>query len=670
MKPPIFTPVLVLGLAAAACGDPASEPSFEADAVRSAESEEALAEALAREAELEDARATTVAALPFRRITESRFFDDGSDALCIHAVDGRRVDVHRSLFVHDLATLGDGVFALTRTLDQLAEQINRTRVRPRVSAEALFRDLWDTQNHEKEAVTPEGAQCSDNDETINGFPYSCPRAEGVEARRVTRDHIDDYIPIALVNRFDLAHEGWLNCGEYRIIYALTDRGPVPYVEDRPQPSGRNFIIFEAVLPNPSPGCKDGCRPVAEFWAGLSLDENPASRTEKLSGFFYEGLPGFNPVVHVDHYSSKGTPSGYTSAGGGQIRTNQFMQGPWTLKEFRTLIDCDRDACEFQFVPDTVKLNPFARLWSPYGPGDDFDGRALEFRAAIAAQVDELGSGSHPASLSYALEDRFNGAQSEVTNALPVRAPPTQGDTDYCAAFDCGTKSHHYLAAPLAAFNAETGANLTATHIVNRATALACAGCHQPTTFGLHLPEALGPEESSKLRSWPLSAGFVHVNEQSLVPMPNPAVFGGLPGFALSPALTDAFLPARRDVLERFLAEPDCACGRVIPVPIPPIDVSELVPFVPQTPIDLESSLELHALDLELEHAFEDAAEQANVEVRPLHPRVTDAPAIETLGVTDGLTDPRARATARAEAIREHLANVPPRRTVTGSFAVH
>ena len=55
----------------------------------------------------------------------------------------------------------------------------------------------------------------------------------------------------------------------------------------------------------------------------------AARGKALHDFFLKGLPkdGIGPVVDASHYA--GGPAS------GQIRTNQFMQPHWTLREFKT-----------------------------------------------------------------------------------------------------------------------------------------------------------------------------------------------------------------------------------------------------------------------------------------------------------------------------------------------
>jgi hypothetical protein len=214
--------------------------------------------------------------------------------------------------------------------------------------------------------------------TLNGFPINCPRAEGQEAIGSDADlktRIGEYKVLALVNRLDLAHQGWRNCGEHRIVYGKAA-------------GGKNFIIFEAVLPNPKPGCREGCVPVAEFWKSLSAIDDAKVRAQKLEEFFFTGkaLPGVRPVVHVNHYSANGVSTGYGSSGSGQIRTNQFLQGPWNLKEFKTVVDCSVTPCVFAIVPITMKVNPHGTLWNETTPIRARGFRTTRWRDRAAQQL--------------------------------------------------------------------------------------------------------------------------------------------------------------------------------------------------------------------------------------------------------------------------------------------
>jgi hypothetical protein len=82
----------------------------------------------------------------------------------------------------------------------------------------------------------------------------------------------------------------------------------------------------------------------------------------------------------------------------------------------------------------------------------------------------------------------------------------------------------------------SGSNLTQEQVIARATAMTCAGCHNPSSFGLTNQNAIGPGER-----WPDTLGFTHINEFS---------FNGV--FPLSSALTDNFLPVRKEEFRQYL----------------------------------------------------------------------------------------------------------------------
>jgi cytochrome c553 len=54
---------------------------------------------------------------------------------------------------------------------------------------------------------------------------------------------------------------------------------------------------------------------------------------------------------------------------------------------------------------------------------------------------------------------------------------------------------------------QLGSNLTSTQVVNRAVAMTCGGCHEPSAFGLTVANSVGPGQS-----WPGTLGFTHVSE--------------------------------------------------------------------------------------------------------------------------------------------------------------
>lgn len=516
----------------------------------------------------------------FRKLDVSRLsvlrglgFEDG--ALCVAPVPiaAPDIDVHRSLFVHDDATLSAGNFSLRRTLQKLATDV--AAAAPGTTPETIFKQFWDTQNDTANQETPGNPHCSDNNGKINGIPLNrCPRPEGIEASGTAADIVsridNDYRPIALVNRIDLADQSWKNCGEHRIVYGKNS-------------NIKNLIIFEAVLPNPKPGCRSGCRDVTEFWLDLSSDSSPASRAAKLENFFYNGLPGFRPVVHTNHYAS-GVSSVYGASGSGQIRTNQFLfragmpPTVWTLKEFRTLLSCAGGTCDYDFFPTSVKGNPYGVLWNrdiatgaatPTAPFENtyatpipgVAALATDFQGDVIAQVTaSLLANPDLNSITYQVDANKNSAESQSQNPTFDHYP-----NQFAGAADATFRTNLNTVA--------AGFGLTGAQVVNRAMAVSCAGCHLPNGFGLTNANAIGPG-----MSWPSALSFVHV-DTPLVSISghagfDPAQFGGnTQGFNISPALLNTFLPARRNALTNLANQEVCDCVRK------PIGPSRLSPSV-------------------------------------------------------------------------------------------
>lgn len=589
------------------------------------------------------------------------------------ATPAAAIDPHRSLFVHDRPTLDGKDFSLKRTLGQIAAQI--APIVPGTTAVSIFRQFWDTQNSPP-GVLPAGPHCTG---TLNGFPINCPRNEGSEAVG-TDAQIDarmaEYRPIALVNRLDLAHQGWRNCGEHRIVYGKSG-------------AGKNFIIFEAVLPNPRPGCREGCVPVAEFWKSLSAENNPATRAQKLENFYYSGLPGFRPVVHVNHYDASGVTSSYGSSGSGQIRTNQFLQTgtfqPWLLKEFKTVIDCGALPCKFAIVPTMVRVNPHGTLWN----ADVVTAPAADFRADTLLQTARLGSGNLMG-ISYGVDLANDSGQS-------MSLADVGFVDDYRVQMN-GAADASFRTALV------TG-SLTADQMANRALTQSCAGCHQPGTFGLDAPNSIGlvltppgsPVPSIDL--WPaaVQAGFVHVDVPTNV-LPelaaNPAAFGAGQGQEISPALLQFFLPDRKNFLLGQLNAPRCHCKRRFRFLdltrrrlATEIEARVRARFEPRLTALDRRTLELQATSkageefVGIERERESLmAEHDKALIDALRQRGITLPDDEALQLKPQVMKLKAASAARGSAVREgdlRIAEVnqllrrePPRRTVTGSFRVH
>ncbi|MEE2679665.1 MAG: hypothetical protein VX546_13880 [Myxococcota bacterium] len=469
------------------------------------------------------------------------------------------VDPRRSLFVTELDVVQSAI-----SLEDVMTKLVADSGDPNLTPDLLWAQWWDTQNQGPGLGL--GANCDDavnaqGEATINRFPIQCPRNEGTEINvdPFTPDTGSFYEPIALVNRFDLAPTDGANCGEYRVIFARHSGAT--------NPLHRNLVIFEAVLPNPSPGCGlAGCRGIAKFWTGLSRVDDPALRADALRRFYLEGFPsrGIPPVIHARHFGP----------GTGQVRTNQFMSGSelrrWQLREFKLAQLCDgaTGSCAFQFVPVTVKTNPFGELF------DDTTGspRAAKFQRHYLTQVKNL-SKADVNGFFAEVPDRFNAGQSN-----------SQGDeNDYTEHFVPGGRFEAALEQRLQLL----GVRLTPEHLVRRSMALSCAGCHQLSN---NLPESdLGGIK------WPRSLGFVQVSEALT------DTNDGSEHFRISPALEDVFSPHREAVFEKYLNKVSCSgC----PVPVIAAMEPPVLPLlesieIPEGAAVVEVSEEVRRLDTEL-----------------------------------------------------------------------
>jgi hypothetical protein len=485
----------------------------------------------------------------------------------------------------------------------------------------VFRDLWDTQNPVASAATPTGAHCDDNATTLNGFPNACRTTDGNQAKAANlAAEINTYRAVGLVNRLDLAADGWKNCGEHRIVYGREGAG-----------NDRSFIIFEAVLPNPRPGCQSGCRAVAEHWYALSTIDDAAERARRLERLFYTGLPGYRPVVHVDHYSAKGTSTGYGNSGSGQIRTNQFLQQPWMLKEFKLALDCSLRPCKLAVVPIPVKVNPDGNLWR-----ERTTGLANTFQQSVVlSQVANL-----------AVND-LNGFSYQV----PLAFDAARSNSQTGGLADDYLESYTSTAGVAGGFRNQVRdavpAALTEQQFVNRATALSCAGCHQPSTFGLLNEDSIGAG-----MAWPASAGFVHVKAEATAGV-----------HELSPALTTVFLPERAKNLASFLSSPACLCLDKR-IQIPEARLREALPNEPRGPEDLR--LAEQKLKVQIDR---DRLQQGQPALPSLEPDLRAQPLVleevRAAGKSEIL-----RAAALRRSVLKIVAEEPPRRTVSGSFRVH
>ncbi|WNG25436.1 hypothetical protein F0U62_16520 [Cystobacter fuscus] len=370
--------------------------------------------------------------------------------------------------------------------------------------------------------------------SINGWPILCPRSVGDEAA-ATNDPFSDplaanaYMATTLSNRFDLAPPDGSDCGEYRLVFAR--RSGIPGGGR----SGfeRNFIIFEARLPNPHPEQgRQACIPVVQFWLNQSdPSKSPATRASELHDFFFNGLPGgFEPVIHIDHYGARGGPHS------GQVRTNEFLLGltdpinAWSLREFRLLHGTSGNP-SLKFVPSFVKDNPSAKL---FVPGTSADPRVTGFQDSFfldavnrLASTDDLNRFAYPSALPTTME-------AGESLMIPLQ-------NNYLNAFGSGGTLKTRIQNKLDAL----GSTLTPEQLVARAQSLSCAGCHEPVDGTASPSSELDVGLSAP---YPKTLTFTHTSEQK-------EAIPGAPGrerFLISNALTQVFIPFRQQVMTDFL----------------------------------------------------------------------------------------------------------------------
>jgi len=432
------------------------------------------------------------------------------------APDGRPqldIDPRRSLAITEQPIVSR--FSLERVMRQLIATSGVSNLTP----VAFFQQWWDTENP-KPGVGP-GPHCDDtSDENgtpmLNGYPITC-RPAPAEGGQATCDPFSDpestcsYIPVGLFMRFDAAPAKGSNCGEYRIVYAKQT--------GRALGSDRNLLIFEAALTNPHPELGiEGCRRFVSAWADLSNTSDIGARADVLEAIYFRGYQDFDPVVQWSNF-------GDNADGAGQVRTNQFVQPEtsraWSLREFKIRKECADANCTLRFVPVTDKTNPFGPLFDYASTNPN----AAAFRTEFLTKIEGLaapaldGIGMHSSEV-------FNSAQSQASGGT---------ETNYVVNF--GTDATAFRGDIQARLTA-LGSTLLPEDVVMRAQAMSCAGCHRLSS---------GKPIGGNL-TWPASIGFTHISERDV----DLEFMDGVTRYRISPALTDAFLPHRKQLVKDYL----------------------------------------------------------------------------------------------------------------------
>ncbi len=360
--------------------------------------------------------------------------------------------------------------------------------------ETLYQQIIDSYASAENGQLDDAVHCddelTDGEPSLNGYPIFCDRAE-----RFQFDNLDFWVPTAFVNRFDLAPVNGAHCGQQRMIFANNQQG-------------RMFFILEAQIPNPDPDAGiEGCVPLAEFWAEQTQIEDAFARGARMFEAFFLGTSelaehGFGPFV---------TASNYT-VGSGQIRTNNFDDFIWTLREFKL----SQDDGELKAIPFPVAESPHGRLWN-----DELDLPAGEECREVFLESAEGVLTGRPAQMSFVVPQACKDSESQNDFSQAYAEQMFNGSGALVDQLD------------------ELGANfgLNAGDIATRAQfAGSCIGCHV---------EANGAFLGNDFFA-PFSLDFVHVGEFT-----DRCPDGG-DCFAISQGLQDEFLPHRIDVLDSIV----------------------------------------------------------------------------------------------------------------------
>lgn len=428
----------------------------------------------------------------------------------------------KSVVVNDLDVLQrSGIdFSLARTLGNILSTAAGPQADTPANRVELLRSMLRSLN-EKSFLNPVSGQQI----PVQPRPGEAALAD-IADRLLKPGDPEEMRPVGVFNRLDLAPLNWKYCGEHRIVYAKGAPN---------SPTDRLTLIFEAAVSNPDKNnfSSRACRPIAAFWKALRA-QSGAALARSLEQFYYTGLPGFQPVIHFEHF---GMPFG-------QVRGNLFVKEPkfiWQLREWHIAIPANAKLPSF--MPAPLGNNPQLMLYSPDKPGDDalvhklrqdFQAHFIEksVPALLKVETDALAKGqtatNHQLFAGLGTEDniRFNAFESNAN--LP---PDGRGDAPntHVQANDDMTRR---IGEIIAKSGLPESCRPTPEQLLERAGVTSCGGCHD-------FSKSRAISQNQIVWPQPVLPGFVHIDEKG----------------DLSPLLKDSLLPSRLANLNSFLSQP-------------------------------------------------------------------------------------------------------------------
>jgi hypothetical protein len=364
----------------------------------------------------------------------------------------------------------------------------------------VYRQIFDSYATADQGQVPDAVHCGDETtdgvNTLNGFRIDCNRREALHV-----NDMQNFFATAFVNRMDLAPANGAHCGQQRMIFA--------------NPSGgRTFMILEAQIPNPAPELGiDGCKPLAQFWLNQNSISDPSVRGSRLAqAFLSGGVPELDEAGFGPFYTAENL-----TVGSGQIRTNQFDDFPWTLREFKLVLDGE----QLRAVPFPVAESPNGALW------DENSGLAQgpACRESFLTALDGLVTDDRSL-MSFVVDQACKNSESR-NDAFTE---------DYASHMSRGFRDQIQQKLD------SIGSFLLPEDVANRARfAGSCIGCHN---------ESSGANLGNGVRA-PFNDDFPQVVEASV------PCSGGEQGtcFRTSSGLREVFLPGRLQVMSNLLGFP-------------------------------------------------------------------------------------------------------------------
>jgi hypothetical protein len=390
------------------------------------------------------------------------------------------VTIERSILINDEETLGAGNFGLRRTVQAIIDSSEGAPSTPEDFIASLLATFNDASR-----VNP------DNNLTI---PVDVRPGEAGLSPSDLLDpaNAKGLRVVGIFNRFERIPMMGEFCGSARLVYIMPT--------DAANNGSTLALMFDASVPNPDMAQgKEGCRVVAEFWAGLSDIDDPADRAAALETFFYVGTADLPAVVSFNNFQASGS-----------ITTDHFIDGvKWQMRNFNTGLDADTVP-----VARLVRLNaPLTELFDsdfdPAAAGAPWAGTDPAVFAAqrtafqqdfIAMQLARL---STPETSGNALTDQSIVLGFGVGFGNPYRDFQSDSDDTDNGAVQADDTFRAAITAGL------EGTDLTAEMVLNRANALTCGGCHYSA-----IGDQIGVDGNDTPVMWPDTApgGFVHINE--------------------------------------------------------------------------------------------------------------------------------------------------------------